>query len=405
MERDSRSLRIGVYVGEGASHSWTWFVDLMEKYSYGRLRLIGEHDFPRLAPEQDVLLVSGGDTFAVARALEPLGAQALQAFLDRGGLYVGSCAGAYLPLHSSKPPLNAFNFVKCRINNLTRDLPPVRQMPLKFSTRYGCDYIYHPVREEVRIRMEPGFPVWGGREIRVPLYGGPPLNRSEDIVPWAFYTGFTGRTRFLTDREIAETVYLGKVAACEKAFGKGRMVLLGPHFEHPWFHDGNDIIHQWIQWHIRPAGPSENPDLEMGQAGRIPPPAGGALAPRWQKHFRKEISNMRIRAHAMSRGNVSWQVGAKVYEPEKILHFVEAVWKRIAGARGHAREGAPTGIEEVLVEKAAECNLLLKALTLKIEAKERSDELAGRVFACLKDLVVAFLGVYFGGPAEDGQNA
>jgi len=24
-------LRIGVYVGEGASHSWTWFVDLLEK--------------------------------------------------------------------------------------------------------------------------------------------------------------------------------------------------------------------------------------------------------------------------------------------------------------------------------------------------------------------------------------
>ena len=158
MERGSDSLRVGVYVGEGASHSWTWFVDLMEKYAYGRLRLIEEDDFPRLAPEQDVLLVSGGDTFAVARALEPPGARALEDFLQRGGLYIGSCAGAYLPLNSSKAPLNTFNFVKCRINNLTRDLPPVHQMPLKFSTKYGCDYIYHPVREDVRVRMCEQYP-------------------------------------------------------------------------------------------------------------------------------------------------------------------------------------------------------------------------------------------------------
>ena len=84
--------------------------------------------------------------------------------------------------------MNDFNFVKCRINNLTRDLPPVHQLPLKFSTRYGCDYIYHPVREDVRVRMEGDFPVWGGREVSVPLYGGPPLNLSDDIVPSKTYT-------------------------------------------------------------------------------------------------------------------------------------------------------------------------------------------------------------------------
>ncbi len=402
MERDSDSLRVGVYVGEGASHSWTWFVDLMEKYSYGRLRLIEEGDFPRLAPEQDVLLVSGGDTFAVARALASPGARALQTFQERGGLYIGSCAGAYLPLNSSKAPLSTFNFVKCRINNLTRDLPPVHQMPLKFSTRYGCDYIYHPVREDVRVRMDDHFPVWGGREVCVPLYGGPPLNLSDDIVPRAYYTGFTERTRFLTEREIAETVYLGKVAACEKSFGKGRMVLLGPHFEHPWFPEGNDIIHQWIEWHVHPERPAV--DTEMKKPGKKKKlrVRKDFLSSQIQKEFKREISNMRIRADGMTRKSVHWRIGAKVYEPEKILHFVDAIWKRLTGTHSPSPETTSKGLQEALVEQAAECNALLKSLASKIDSGEDSEELAEEMFSSLKALVVAFLGIYFSSPGSDG---
>ncbi len=397
MERHSDSLRVGVYVGEGASHSWTWFVDLMEMYGYGCVRLIQEDDFPSLAPEQDVLLVSGGDTFAVARALEPPGARALQDFLDRGGLYIGSCAGAYLPLNSSKAPLSTFNFVKCRINNLTRDLPPVHQMPLKFSTRYGCDYIYHPVREDVRVRMEGDFPVWGGREISVPLYGGPPLNLSQDIVPKAFYTGFTDRTRFLTDREIAETVYVGKVAACEKLFGKGRMVLLGPHFEHPWFPEGNDIIHQWIQSHVHPDKQAVETEMGRKKQKRKGRQMGEEiLSPRLHKDLKREISNMRIRANAMARQSVHWRIGAKIYEPEKILHFVEAIWKRLTGRGTPSSGSVAESLQEVLVDQAIECNALLKTLGSKIDSGEDSEALAGEMFTSLRSLVVAFLGIYFG---------
>jgi hypothetical protein len=310
-------------------------------------------------------------------------------------MYIGSCAGAYLPLHSSKAPLNTFNFVKCRINNLTRDLPPVHQMPLKFSTRYGCDYIYHPVREDVRVRMEEGFPIWGGREVSVPLYGGPPLNLSEDIVPRAFFTGFNERTRFLTEKEIAERVYLGKVAACEKSFGKGRMVLLGPHFEHPWFPEGNDIIHQWIQWHVHPERPAVNTEMNRKLHKKKQRAREGVLTPQFQKDFKREISNMRIRAHAMTRQSVHWQIGAKVYEPEKILHFVDAIWKRLEGTHSPPSGPHSKGMQEVLVEQAAECNGLLKLLASKVDSVEGSEELAGEMFASLRALSVAFLGVYF----------
>ncbi len=391
MALDGNRVRFGLYVGEGASHSWTWFVDLLETYRCRRVSFLGEHDFFEKARMQDVLLVSGGDTFAVAQALKPSGPDALRTFLDRGGLYIGSCAGAYLPLHSSKEPLNAFNFVKSRINNLTRELPPAHRLPTKFAQRYGCTYVYHPVREDVRVRMAEGFPVWGGREIRVPLYGGPPLQVSDDILPQAYYSGFTDRTLFLTRREIAESVYLGQVAACEKQIGRGRMVLLGPHFEHPWFPEGNDVIHQWLQAYARPGteeaagtGDPDGPGLPAGETGAA-----------WIQALKKEISNMRIRATALARESVHWQIGAKTYEPEKIVHFLDAVWKRLRRIPTGARVALAGGEDEDLLTQAGDCHRQIRRLTEDVRSGRESEPQAHVLFPALKQLVVSFLEFYF----------
>ena len=391
MVLDSNSLRIGIYVGEGASHSWTWFVDLFEKYGYQRIRFLEENNFDWKALQQDLLIVSGGDTFAVAGALASSGARALQAFLKQGGLYVGSCAGAYLPLNSSKQPLSSFNFVRAKINNLTRDLPPAHRLPLKFSSRYGCSYVFHPVREEVRIKMVTDPPVWSGAEISVPLYGGPPLHLSEDVLPRAYYSGFTERTVFLTDPEIAKGVYLDKVAACEKQIDNGRMLLLGPHFEHPWFPDGNEIIHKWIQRRI-----SERPSREISEVDNqeerrktsAPSPAG-------LRALKLAVSNMRIRAQALARESIHWQIGAKIYEPEKIAHFLETIWKRLRSKNRWAQGAVQACAWDALAEKAESCHAMLKALDRQIRDNQDSQELAVELFKSLKGLVVSFLEIYF----------
>jgi len=381
-------LRIGVYVGEGASHSWTWFVDLLEKSAFRRLSFLDEENFGARTPEQDVLLLSGGDTFGVARALGPAGAASLRGFVEGGGLYIGSCAGAYLPLYSSKEALRDFNFVKSRINNLARDLPPVRRLPAKFSSAYGCVYVIHPVREEVRVRLTADFPVWGGREIRLPLYGGPPLEASEDVDPKAYYTGFTERTVFLTDPEIAERVYLGKAAACEKRIGAGRMVLLGPHFEHPGFPEGNDVVRCWIE------------SQGAGAAGRDRRPAGGPEKSRagpsraWLEAFRKEVSNMRIRAHALARESVSWRIGEKVYEPEKAAYFLETIWKRLKGLRP-AMGFSDGQAEEALLARASICHGRLRELSERIESGLDSQAAAEETFGSLRKLAAGFLEYFF----------
>ena len=124
---------VGVYVGAGTSHSWTWFADIFERNGIVTVKFFDEGHFTREWLNQiDVLLVSGGDTFAIAEGLGRNGAEQLEEFIASGGVYIGSCAGAYLPLKSSLPPLNQFNFVTSRITNLTRNLPAPRKMAEKF---------------------------------------------------------------------------------------------------------------------------------------------------------------------------------------------------------------------------------------------------------------------------------
>jgi hypothetical protein len=178
------------------------------------------------------------------------------------------------------------------------------------------------------------------------------------------------------------------------------MVLLGPHFEHPWFPEGNDIIHQWIEWHAHPDRPAVDVEKKKKAGKRKSRVCKEVLSPQVQKDFKREMSNMRIRALAMTRQSVHWRIGAKVYEPEKILHFVDAIWKRLTGTSASNSPTASKPLQDALIEQAVECNALLKTLTSKVDSQEDSEELAGEMFASLRRLVVGFLGVYF----EQGES-
>ncbi|MBN2106053.1 MAG: hypothetical protein JW832_01400, partial [Deltaproteobacteria bacterium] len=171
--------KIGIYVGRGASHSWTWLADICDREGLSCVCFLDEQDIAAGAlTGVSVFFISGGDTFAIAQGLGRAGADAIDAFVKNGGVYVGACAGAYLPLNSSLAPLNRFNFVPARIANLTSKLPEAIARPEKFCTEYGCRYVYHPVRESVRLRLNG----WGGYDaITAPLYGGPALMPSDDV--------------------------------------------------------------------------------------------------------------------------------------------------------------------------------------------------------------------------------
>ncbi len=193
-------------------------------------------------------------------------------------------------------------------------------MAEKFCTEYGCQYIFHPVREAVMVKVVDGFSC-AGDEIPVPLYGGPAMTASDDIDVLGVYSGFTRETEFLVDEELAEQTLIGKVAIARKQFGKGAFYLFGPHFEHPHYAAANRIvfeaicsgrIKQKLTWTVHDSS------------------AGPRCNKRQLQKLRSEISNARIVAHALERMPCQWLIGKKVYDPEKIRVFLEAIWTRIS---------------------------------------------------------------------------
>jgi len=381
--------RAAVYVGSGASHSWTWFADIFDRAGYYSVCFLTEQAIAAGALAGcDVLFISGGDTFAVAAGLGENGAAEIERFVRCGGTYIGACAGAYLPLRSSLPPLNRFNFVNARITNLAKRLPAPLQMAEKFCTEYGCRYVFHPVREAVRLSLHGELAAEGSRQISAPLYGGPALLPSDDIEVLATYESFTPATRFLIEESVARDTLIGTVAAARKKYGAGAFYLFGPHFEHPDFPEANKLLFAILF----AAGTAAARGLQPEPAA---PRSDRAAAREDYRAFLSLVSNARIMALSLERTAYRWVIGKKVYDPEKIRVFLEAIWKRAKqiDARGCCRY-IPQACCSAWTRLAREIIDDLRRLR-GTGSGASSDTMAEKLFTGLRDITAGFLSVYF----------
>jgi len=324
IHEEKRHPRIGIYTGKGTSHSWLWFVEIFDRLGLFDIAFLTETELRRDGLDRgDVLAVSGGDTFAIAESLGPGGADNLRRFITNGGLYIGSCAGAYLPLRSSKEHLNLFNFVPAKIANLTQRLPEPVRIREKFCTAYGCSFVFHPVREAVQVATN-GFPPFRqAPHLTAPLYGGPPMIAEGDTQVLASYVGFTDQTVFLVDEQLAADTVLGKAAVIRQQMGKGHLHLYGPHFEHPHFAKANQLLIDGMRYDLardllRPHDDTPTEETISGEVCR-----------ELLRDIKREISNSRIVAVGLEPLSIRWVIGNKVYEPSKIREFIEPLWKRI----------------------------------------------------------------------------
>lgn len=378
---------IGIYVGYGASHSWTWFADIFDKYGCYSVKFIDEADVEKgFLNDCNVFFISGGDTFAIAEGLGKPGAEEIERFVVNGGIYIGSCAGAYLPLRSSLEPLNDFNFVYSPITNLTKNLPlPVRKAE-KFCTEYGCQYVFHPVREEVKIKFEG---CYEDKLVNAPLYGGPGLLPSEDIDVLAVYHDFTEKTEYLIDEKTARETIIGSVAAAKKDMGQGTFFLFGPHFEHPDYEEANKILLDIIfnSALISIQSNTAHSKNDYSDSGRIK---------KLYKKFLSELSNSRIIALSLERSSYKWLIGRKVYDPERIRVFLETIWSR---ARGLDNKEAYLYINEdviaELLEYFAHIKETLRFLKNSQDQPEDSVKNATQLFFNLRKSTAKFLKIYF----------
>jgi hypothetical protein len=375
---------IGIYAGEGTSHSWLWFVDMFERMGFKAISVVDAAAvLAGRLKEMDVLAVSGGDTVAIAAALGKDGAKALAAFISGGGVYLGACAGAYLVMNSSKPHLCDFNFAPVKITNLSKHLPACQGLLHKFSMAYGCDHIFHPVRETVGLRLT------AGPMLLAPLYGGPGMMAPPEAEVLARYDHFTEKTIFLVDQDVAKKTLLHTVAALRVPLGAGQMYLFGPHFEHPHYPAANELLVAAVYRHSRQYPDGCIPVSDNARA--LPAPQSTMLI----HSLRRELSNSRIVAAGLEMQPVRWQIGAKIYEPEKIRVFLDAMWHRLKSLQKKERLWARKGGPELLLADAGETTLLLRRLKNKIDEGNDTDAIARTLFQLLHRFTLRFFELYF----------
>lgn len=381
-------------MGIGASHSWLWFVEILDRMGLYYVHFLNERDIiANVLDSMDVLLMSGGDTFAIAEGLGAGGSDRLRSFIEGGGLYIGTCAGAYLPLRSSMYPLNLFNYVNVKISNISRRLPePEFQLLQKrFCSSYGCDLIYHAVREEVILEMVNGNKADGKKEVIAPLYGGPSMLPSDDIEPIAYYKSFTKKTKFLVREELAENTLIGNIAIAKKSKGNGRLYIFGPHFEHPHYAPCNIYLGDIICKGLNKRAPGIKKDFSENNKN----PVKGRELRNLLKNLKRELSNSRIVSLGMSHLPVSWLIGNKYYQPEKISVFINLIWDKFR----HFELMPDLETDRDLLFRCLEISKCITRDIRKIKSgiKEHGDAtpLASRLFLNLKKLSSSFLTLYF----------
>jgi len=385
------SAQIGIYMGAGASHSWLWFVEILDRMGFDHVHFVDEQDILSNALDRlNVLLMSGGDTFAIAEGLGIEGSDKLRNFIEGGGLYLGTCAGAYLPLRSSMDFLNQFNFINVKIANISRRLSePERHALQKVAcSSYGGDFIFHVVREDVVLEMANGYQANGKKEMIAPLYGGPSMLPSEDIEPVATYQGFTQKTKFLVEEELAQKTLIGNIAVAKKSMGKGHLYIFGPHFEHPHYPTCNLFLAEII-------GENQNGRLRPIQKDFYGNPIKGEALRELLKDLKRELSNSRIAASGMNDFTISWLIGNKYYEPEKIQVFLEVLWKRLTYLESGGDMAVDLQDPDGMINRLRGITDILRKMKKGIGRGEATNGLAEDLFPNLKKVTSDFLTIYF----------
>ncbi len=378
--------KLAVYVGSGASHSWLWFVEILENMGFEDIVFLDEEDMPKGVNDRDAFLVSGGETFALAHGLGEKGRDAIIRLLKRGGLYLGSCAGACMMMRSTSEPLGLFDLVNIQIANIVDELPEQIKPSNKFSTPYGCAFVFHPVREEVVLKSAGISPMYLNGSFTAPLYGGPPMEESDEVISLAEYSGFTSKTDYLTTPQKAEETLIGKTAVCMKKIENGHIILSGPHLEHPRFPQANAMVADAIFYSL---SSSYERSMENEESHRL----NKAML----TELKREISNIRIVAFALERTSISWLIGRKYYEPEKIRTYVEALWKRILILERSKDIGlsADSALLESAVSHSKESTGIIRKLKILVDKNEPSDHIATELFQHLRPLSKDFFTYYF----------
>lgn len=232
-------LRVGVYGSGGAP----WHHLALASVHGADVRIVRAEDIKAGRLEElDALVFPGGGALAMAGLIAPLGetgATAVRDWVERGGTYVGSCAGSVLPIALAGAADAAVPAARClRLVNV----------PLANTGDETLGGLASPGVGRIVVRLDTGHPYAEGLPERIELvhYNGPlfDVSRAGHEVtafgwPVSATSGFTPAERFLEtpdepfrgETTLERCVRRGAATALEARFGSGRVVLFGSHPE------------------------------------------------------------------------------------------------------------------------------------------------------------------------------
>ncbi len=383
-------ISIGIYTGEGASHSWTWFVETLERLGNINMIFLEEEDIHKGALSAiDLLMIGGGDVFGMAVGLGPTGAKEIERFVVNGGTYLGSCAGAYLVMEGiDLPPYNPFNLIDANMGNYSVSPPPPLNLPHKYKVPYGDGYVYHPAYGPVKVAMEGNETYQGLGKIVAPLYGGPVIIPGEGADILARYLALEKGCFPLVEDDLMSSVLInGCAGACVRK-GNGQVYIFGPHFECPDFSDGYFVMEGVINktgLHTIDRGTYvSNLKTRKDRA-----PLEKNI--KYLREIKGELSNSRIVAFGLERMPVTWTIGTKVWEPEKVRYYIEFAWKRLGALKGILNSDEMEKQLEAMAEGAVQTRMMVRHLKRQIDDGEDTTNLATKLFSHLKHQTVKLL--------------
>lgn len=392
---------IGIYAGEGASHSWTWFVTVLEGLGSGGYVFLEGSDLRRGGLEGlRAVLIGGGDVEGIAREIGEEGAARLESFVRAGGVYVGSCAGAYLVMREvDLPPYTPFALIDAGMANYLLDPPPPLQLPHKYQVAYGDGAVFHPAYGPVRVGMAEWSFLAGLGEITAALYGGPVIVPGEGSERLADYRGLGPECLPLVGEPLLSEMMRGTCAAARQDCGEGRVYACGPHFECPYFPEGSRVLARILVeekiYRMSDITGEANTGSALPRRAGIPRPSPAAGAGpetlRLLKVIKSELSNSRIAARGLESLPVRWTLGTKVWEPEKVIYYTEFLWERVPRLEARVSdEDTAAGLEE-LAGLAAVAREGVRELKRSLDDGEDTTRQAEELFRRLRRLAIRFL--------------
>jgi hypothetical protein len=203
-----RNPLIGIYSGSGVSISYLReTVEALSNMGFRRISLLPGPLTLEDLNSLDVFMVSGGDSFEMLSSLSKEEAGMIRRFIESGGVYVGICAGALLPLKPVNLPVSAYG-----------EMEAWSELQL-----VECELLSDAV-------SEPSWLVLSGRRLNRVLrtYPVSGLVKSRIVRKGLLTLGYGGELSML------HTGPLVRITGAKQVFGKMVLPLTGVEYGIPW---------------------------------------------------------------------------------------------------------------------------------------------------------------------------